>query len=478
MTPYATRTGATTRAGFTLVELLVVIAIIAVLAAILFPVYSSAREKARRTQCSSNEHQIALAVLMYQQDHDGKFPVKSEIWENLNLPTKVLQCPTAGEYGYVGGGKMASANPITYGYNAWISNKSLASDGMPKADKLIIIADSQETDHQLLTNLDVDYRHGTSAVVAYADGHVATDDTAQIYPVTDHELLGEQVSTWPSGYKALYNAPYPAPYNGQYWTSLSIPPIPGWQSNQFDDPTNMVGPFGAGFAGDQALWVRGFPYLYFTTKPVAEAWLRIPFPANANTITETGMWVVCLPHYDYVNMGASMDVTDPNTPEIRGYAQVNVLDDDLKQIASFKLQLSGTSAEYSINGETLCSLNNVAELTNNIWEENPARGGKTPIQAFNYKYANASRWWGYDWQHAVALIGQGDGKVTCSLVAPNAPEVQADREVDVLPGSDVRKPRWIEFRVSDVGAGHPGEGTIRVITQKYGGGILWGINRE
>jgi len=472
-----TRTGATTRAGFTLVELLIVIAIITVLAAILFPVVSAAREKARRAQCTSNEHQIALAVLMYQQDHGGKFPIKSEIWETLNLPTKVLQCPTAGDYASLGGGKMASANPISYGYNAWISNKSLAADGMPKADKLIIIADSQETDHQLLTTLDVDYRHGTSAVAAFADGHVATEEAAPIYPVTDHELFSEQVSTWPSGYKALYNAPYPAPYNGQYWTSLSIPPIPGWQSNEFDEPTNMCGPFGVGVAGDQALWVRGFPYLYFTTKPVSEVWLRIPFPANANTITETGMWVVSLPYYDYVNMGASMDVTDPNTPEIKGYAQVNVLDDELKQIASFKLQLSGTSAEYSINGESLCALNNVAELSNSAWEENPAKGGKTPIWAYNYKYGNASRWWGYDWPHALVLVGEGNGKVTCSLAA-NVPEVQGAREVDALAGSNTLKPRWIEFRCSDVGAGHPGEGTIRVVTQKYGGGILWGINRE
>jgi len=51
--------------GFTLIELLVVIAIIAILAAILFPVFSKAREKARQTQCINNQKQIATAVLMY-----------------------------------------------------------------------------------------------------------------------------------------------------------------------------------------------------------------------------------------------------------------------------------------------------------------------------------------------------------------------------------------------------------------------------
>lgn len=58
------------RRGFTLVELLVVIAIISVLAAILFPAFASAREKARQIACLSNEHQIGLAVMQYMQDND------------------------------------------------------------------------------------------------------------------------------------------------------------------------------------------------------------------------------------------------------------------------------------------------------------------------------------------------------------------------------------------------------------------------
>jgi len=56
--------------GFTLIELLVVIAIIAILAAILFPVFAKAREKARQTSCASNLKQIALGALMYAQDYD------------------------------------------------------------------------------------------------------------------------------------------------------------------------------------------------------------------------------------------------------------------------------------------------------------------------------------------------------------------------------------------------------------------------
>src|SRR5437660_6792 len=63
------------KSGFTLIELLVVIAIIAILAAILFPVFAQAREKARATSCLSNFKQVGLAIEMYKQDYDGHWPL-------------------------------------------------------------------------------------------------------------------------------------------------------------------------------------------------------------------------------------------------------------------------------------------------------------------------------------------------------------------------------------------------------------------
>jgi prepilin-type N-terminal cleavage/methylation domain-containing protein/prepilin-type processing-associated H-X9-DG protein len=72
--------------GFTLIELLVVIAIIAILAAILFPVFAQAREKARQTSCLSNNKQIALSVLMYVQDYDEMFPI-SRWWPEYDPAT-------------------------------------------------------------------------------------------------------------------------------------------------------------------------------------------------------------------------------------------------------------------------------------------------------------------------------------------------------------------------------------------------------
>jgi len=99
-----------TRSGFTLIELLVVIAIIAILAAILFPVFAKVREKARQTSCASNEKQLALGVLQYLQDYDSYYPLGNQgkdmggwvgfttnSWQSLVMPyiksTNVFYCP-------------------------------------------------------------------------------------------------------------------------------------------------------------------------------------------------------------------------------------------------------------------------------------------------------------------------------------------------------------------------------------------------
>lgn len=90
------------RRGFTLIELLVVIAIIAILAAILFPVFARAREKARQASCLSNIKQIALAGLMYTQDYDEKFPGHGCGWmDPWGSTTRTEICYAAKIYPYM-----------------------------------------------------------------------------------------------------------------------------------------------------------------------------------------------------------------------------------------------------------------------------------------------------------------------------------------------------------------------------------------
>lgn len=108
----ATRHHKTRRNGFTLIELLVVIAIIAILAAILFPVFGRARESARRSSCQSNLKQVGLGILQYAQDYDERLPMSyvdvpftedgttypAQTWRKLVQPymksTQVFRCPS------------------------------------------------------------------------------------------------------------------------------------------------------------------------------------------------------------------------------------------------------------------------------------------------------------------------------------------------------------------------------------------------
>jgi prepilin-type N-terminal cleavage/methylation domain-containing protein/prepilin-type processing-associated H-X9-DG protein len=91
------------RRGFTLIELLVVIAIIAILAAILFPVFAKAREKARQASCLSNLKQVAIACQMYREDYDGVnvriYFTATVRWHQAVAPyiknTDLFRCPSA-----------------------------------------------------------------------------------------------------------------------------------------------------------------------------------------------------------------------------------------------------------------------------------------------------------------------------------------------------------------------------------------------
>src|SRR5438876_163835 len=117
--------------GFTLIELLVVIAIIAILAAILFPVFAQAREKARTASCGSNARQLGLAINMYKQDYDEHFPFGgwrpnddgTWDWQNSTAPyiknRGIFRCPSSSDSDEASNPTDWSwdRNPVSYLYN-------------------------------------------------------------------------------------------------------------------------------------------------------------------------------------------------------------------------------------------------------------------------------------------------------------------------------------------------------------------------
>ncbi|MDQ3813290.1 MAG: DUF1559 domain-containing protein [Armatimonadota bacterium] len=125
-----------TARGFTLIELLVVIAIIALLAAILFPVFGRARENARRSSCQSNLKQIGLGIAQYVQDYDEMMvPVEvgtgsADTWHTLLQPylksRQILVCPSSPSRTFI---RSNSANP----YAHYLGNGNDAFDTSPSS---------------------------------------------------------------------------------------------------------------------------------------------------------------------------------------------------------------------------------------------------------------------------------------------------------------------------------------------------------
>ena len=193
------------RKGFTLIELLVVIAIIAILAAILFPVFARAREKARQASCQSNLKQLALTTLMYNQDYDERYMYT--VWCNTGNPAcpnkcwdriirenegliwpyvknaQLFDCPSQDGLGW--------GHSPAYGFNRHIGSRKESAISQPA--RTVLWADSggirwfpysvaggccfsgQAEHHRIGQCVERDGKdgpHNEGANIAYCDGHV------------------------------------------------------------------------------------------------------------------------------------------------------------------------------------------------------------------------------------------------------------------------------------------------------------------
>jgi prepilin-type N-terminal cleavage/methylation domain-containing protein len=138
--------------GFTLIELLVVIAIIAILASMLFPAFSRAREQARKTVCISNLKQIGLGIMQYTQDYDERYPIGYPFWhtqEPMNQQellvytvnpyiksTQIWDCPSwkghyTGTSAYIGNYGFLTGNNNVIGVPGILDAYSLAALNTP-----------------------------------------------------------------------------------------------------------------------------------------------------------------------------------------------------------------------------------------------------------------------------------------------------------------------------------------------------------
>jgi prepilin-type N-terminal cleavage/methylation domain-containing protein len=170
------------RRGFTLIELLVVIAIIAILAAILFPVFAQAREKARQISCLSNEKQVGLGIMQYLQDYDELYPqqqfysntvpnAKWYTWETAIDPyiksLGIYRCPSNPYASFSVDGVHSMSYVVNNGifWNWNQGYKTLAAEIDQPADTLLVTENqgpwvATDADNVIFENVAQDYGWG------------------------------------------------------------------------------------------------------------------------------------------------------------------------------------------------------------------------------------------------------------------------------------------------------------------------------
>ncbi len=240
-----------TRRGFTLIELLVVIAIIAILAAILFPVFSKAREKARQTQCQNNQRQIALAILMYAQEHEETLPSAGTVWQQIKM-SSALSANTALIQSGAASTALKCPNKTTvangYVYNIKASRLSLGDTRVVDPTALFLTTDGVHTGgsaasaNVAFSTLDIDNsRHAGNFISSALDGHVAmfkSTDVASFNSIINPAMvLGATAPTpFANGTDNVGTGPFT--YTGDTEVAWTVVPIAPTTTVPSIDPTD------------------------------------------------------------------------------------------------------------------------------------------------------------------------------------------------------------------------------------------------